>query len=61
MGAQGKGTKPNFTCFICDGPHFARECPKREKLNAIWVGDSDEDEGVVTHVNPMRVINYLVA
>jgi len=61
MSAQGKGTKPNFTCFICDGPHFARECPKREKLNAIWVGDSDEDEGVVTHVNRMRVINYLVA
>jgi len=52
MSAQGKGTKPNFTCFICDGPHFARECPKREKLNAIRVGDSDEDEGVVTHVNP---------
>ncbi|KAG5223998.1 hypothetical protein IMY05_019G0023800 [Salix suchowensis] len=55
--AQGKGTKPNFTCFICDGPHFARECPMREKLNAIRVGDSEEDEGVVTHVNPMRVIN----
>jgi hypothetical protein len=61
MSAQGKGTKPNFTCFICDGPHFARECPKREKLNAIRVGDSDEDEGVVMHVNPMRVINCLVA
>jgi len=60
MGAQGKGTKPNFTCFICDGPHFARECPKREKLNAIRAGDSDEGEGVVTHVNPMHVINCLV-
>jgi len=61
MGAQGKGTKSNFTCFICDGPHFAKECPKREKLNAIWAGYSDEDGGVVTHVNPMRVINCLVA
>ena len=59
--AQGKGTKPNFTCFICDGPHFARECPKKEKLNAIQAGDSDEDEGVVTHINPIRVINCLVA
>jgi hypothetical protein len=45
MGAQGKGTKSNFTCFICDGPHFAKECPKREKLNAIWAGYSDEDGG----------------
>jgi hypothetical protein len=61
ISAQGKSTKPNFTCFICDGPHFTRECPKREKLNVIRAGDSDEDEGVVTHVNPMHVINCLVA
>jgi len=61
MSAQGKITKPNFTCFIYDGPHFARECPKREKLNVIGAGDSEEDEGVVTHVNHMRVINCLVA
>jgi hypothetical protein len=61
MSAQGKSTKPNFTCFICDGLHFAREFPKREKLNAIRAGDSEEDEGVVTHVNPMCVINCLVA
>ena len=47
MGAKGKGTKLNFTCFICDGPHFARECPKREKLNAIRARDSDEDEGAI--------------
>jgi hypothetical protein len=57
----GNGTKPNLTCFICDGPHFARECPKREKLNAIRAGNSDEEEGVVTRVNPMRVLNCLVA
>ena len=61
MGAQGKSTKPKFDCFICDGPHFARECPKREKLNIIRVRDNDKDEGVVTHVNLMRVINCLVA
>jgi len=35
MGTQGKCTKPNFACFICDGSHFTKECPKREKLNAI--------------------------
>jgi hypothetical protein len=60
MSAQGKGTKPNFTCFICDGPHFAKECLKRENLNAIWARDSDEDERVVTHVNPIHILNYLV-
>nr|TKR85092.1 hypothetical protein D5086_0000251200 [Populus alba] len=57
----GNGSKPNLTCFICDGPHFARECPKREKLNAIRAGNSDEEEGMITLVNPMRVLCCLVA
>nr|TKS05961.1 hypothetical protein D5086_0000127890 [Populus alba] len=57
----GNGTKPNITCFICEGPHFARECPKREKLNAIRAGNSDEEEGMITRVNPMRVLCCLVA
>ena len=60
MDTQGKSTKLNFTCFICDDPYFARECLKREKLKAIRAGDSDEDKGVVTHVNLMHVLNYLV-
>ena len=38
-----------------------RECLIREKLNVIQVRDSDEDEGVVTHVNLIRVLNCLVA
>jgi hypothetical protein len=29
-------------------------------LNAIWARDSDEDERVVTHVNPIHILNYLV-
>jgi hypothetical protein len=58
---QGKGTKPNYAYFICDDPHFEREYPKRENLNAIRVGDNNEDEGVVTHVNHIRVLNCLVA
>jgi len=61
MDTQGKSTKLNFTCFICDDPYFARECLKREKLKAIRVGDSDEDEKVVTHVILMHVLNCLVA
>ena len=48
LGAQGKSTKLKFDYFIYDGPHFDRECPKREKLNVIWVGDNDKDERVVT-------------
>ena len=52
--------KPNAGCFICSGPHYARECPKKERLNAILVGDSEQEE-TVTHINPMRVLNCLVA
>ena len=35
---KGKGKQwesaPRLRCFICDGSHLARECPKREALNA---------------------------
>jgi len=52
--------KPNAGCFICDGPHYARECPKKERLNAILMGDSEQEEAV-THINPIRVMNCLIA
>ncbi|KAF2286314.1 hypothetical protein GH714_013752 [Hevea brasiliensis] len=26
---------PFLKCFLCDGPHKARECPKRSKLSAL--------------------------
>ena len=58
--ASTKEAKPNAGCFICGGPHYARECPKREKLNAILVNESEPEE-TVTHVNPIRVLNCLVA
>ncbi|KAG9453755.1 hypothetical protein H6P81_006659 [Aristolochia fimbriata] len=30
-----KGKGPKRTCFICDGDHLMRDCPKRHALNAI--------------------------
>ena len=58
--STAKDSKPNAGCFICGGPHYARECSKREKLNAILV-DEDGPEETMTHVNPIRVLNCLVA
>lgn len=26
---------PKTNCFLCDGPYWARECPKRKALNAL--------------------------
>ena len=31
--------KLNAGCFICNGPHCVRDCPKREKLNAMVAKD----------------------
>jgi hypothetical protein len=52
--AKEKGMNMNVSCFICEGNHFARECPKREKLNAIVVEDGAED---TVYVNPIRVLS----
>nr|TKS05767.1 hypothetical protein D5086_0000129830 [Populus alba] len=52
--AKGKGMNSNLRYFICDGNHFARECPKWEKLNAIGMEDGAED---TTYVNPIRVLS----
>ncbi|XP_059668777.1 uncharacterized protein LOC132313854 [Cornus florida] len=52
---SSSGTKPNYGCFICNGPHRVRDCPKREKLSAIVAdskGDSDSESGP-TGVNPL--------
>jgi hypothetical protein len=51
--AKEKGMNLN-SYFICEGNHFARKCPKREKLNAIVVEDGAED---MTYVNPIRVLS----
>ena len=26
---------PKLKCFLCDGPHLTRECPKRKTLNTL--------------------------
>ena len=26
---------PKIKCFLCDGPHWARDCPKRKALSAM--------------------------
>lgn len=56
--SQGVGDKG---CFICGGPHFARQCPKKERLNALSVeeekdGDNEENEIGFARANPMRLV-----
>jgi hypothetical protein len=62
--ADKQPTKTNLGCFICNGPHRARECPKKEKLNALVAEDNNEGEDGGAHVrmNPLQVrLNALKA
>ncbi|KAL0380934.1 UNVERIFIED_CONTAM: hypothetical protein Sangu_0157700 [Sesamum angustifolium] len=43
-------------CYLYNGDHHMRDCPKRGKLNAL-VAEADDDEGGSTRVNPLQLIN----
>ncbi|RVW71000.1 RNA-directed DNA polymerase-like [Vitis vinifera] len=48
-------------CFICNGPHQARDCPKREKLSALVTIDEngDFDSETPPRVNPLQLLNVI--
>ena len=37
---SSQATKPS-RCFIYDGPHRVRDCPRKEKLNAVIAEDGE--------------------
>uniref|UniRef100_A0A803LHP5 Reverse transcriptase RNase H-like domain-containing protein n=1 Tax=Chenopodium quinoa TaxID=63459 RepID=A0A803LHP5_CHEQI len=41
--SSNKKTRFTDGCFICKGPHIARNCPKRQQLSAL-LGESSSDE-----------------
>ena len=49
-------------CFIYNGPHRARNCPKREKLSTLMTtnnkGESDSEETPL-RVNPLQLLNMI--
>ena len=61
--SYSQGTGKVQGCFICNGPHRARECPKGEKLNALVAGDesgseSDQEDHHI-HASPLVLLNTL--
>ncbi|XP_009779304.2 uncharacterized protein [Nicotiana sylvestris] len=43
--STNKGQNSKFDgCFICKGPHMARDCPRIEKLSALFEEEKSEDE-----------------
>ncbi|XP_059437724.1 uncharacterized protein LOC132170646 [Corylus avellana] len=56
--------KNNLGCFICNGPHRARDCPKKEKLNALVTEEGPEAGGgeFQARMNPLQMrLNALKA
>ena len=53
-------TRP-VRCFICNGPHRAKDCPKREKLNALVTADdkASTDLDSPSQVNPLQLLNAI--
>ncbi|GAV83323.1 gag-asp_proteas domain-containing protein [Cephalotus follicularis] len=61
---EGQGSKSKYSsgCFLCDGPHRARDCPRKEKLNALLVaeaGSSEPDSEGPTRVNPIQLLSTI--
>ena len=61
----GKPSKP-FKCFLCEGPHLARNCPVRQKLNAMVANEEEPAPemsmgamalGEKAHFARMRLLN----
>ena len=57
-GDKRRDFKPRNNCFLCDGQHWARDCPKRKALSAM-IERETEQEGDDTHMGSMRLLNAL--
>ncbi|GFY89872.1 hypothetical protein Acr_07g0000690 [Actinidia rufa] len=55
------GDKPKLSCFLCDGNHFARDCPKRAKLSALIRDDEEEHHQEEAKVGSLRLLNAIKA
>ena len=42
--AKRKEFTPKIKCFLCDGPYWARDCPKRKALSAMIEEREQKDE-----------------
>ena len=56
--SKSKGGKKEAGYFICRGPHMAKKCPKRERLNAIQESKGEENIGgsSTSLVNPLQLL-----
>ncbi|KAL5795202.1 hypothetical protein ACOSQ2_000022 [Xanthoceras sorbifolium] len=57
---QNQNKSKTQGCFICNGPHLARDCPKKEKINALISQDAGDSNGArPSRVNPLQLLNTI--
>ncbi|VFQ91468.1 unnamed protein product [Cuscuta campestris] len=54
------GERPPLKCFFCEGPHRARECPKKAKLSAL-IEEREEQEREEERVGSLQLLNAIKA
>ncbi|GKV33019.1 hypothetical protein SLEP1_g41575 [Rubroshorea leprosula] len=60
---EGSKTQPKVRrdCYLCGGPHWARECPQRNKLNALISAVGEPSQAGETRLGAMQVLNAIRA
>lgn len=50
-----------MSCFICNGPHYAKYCLKVEKLSILIIvkDNGDFDLDVPSRMNPLQLLNVI--
>lgn len=47
-------------CFVCNKLHRARDCPKKDEINAFIIVDEDNSESNThTRVKPLQLLNVI--
>ena len=46
MGSSAAGNGKRKGCYLCNRPHLARDCQRREKLTALLLLEEDKEKEV---------------
>lgn len=57
---EKKEGKSPIKCFLCDGPHMARECPKKNKLSAMEQDEEPQDARKIGYLQLLDAIKAKV-
>nr|GMD75107.1 gag-asp_proteas domain-containing protein [Ipomoea batatas] len=53
---NGSRASTQGVCWTCDGNHFKRICPKKQKLNAVKEDEPKDDGSPIEYCGPLRVV-----